>query len=112
MNVTITEREGYTLAKLQGAIGEDAMSILGEQLHPIIERPDGRLLVDLSAAQRATSSGLGALVTLVTRANAKGCQVVFCDLSPFLTSIFEATKLNRLFDVEPTIDEGASRLLR
>jgi anti-sigma B factor antagonist len=110
MNATVTELDGYTLAKLDGPLGDDASAILDKQLHTVIEQPNAQLLVDLSGAIRASSSGLSALVTLVTRANAKGCRVVFCDPSPFLSSIFEVTKLNKLFEIEPSIEAGAARL--
>ncbi|MDP6467901.1 MAG: STAS domain-containing protein, partial [Pirellulaceae bacterium] len=72
--------------------------------------PGKRLLVDLSGSPRITSAGIGHLVTLVSRANAKGNRVVLANLSPFVESIFQATKLTKFFDIAATVDEGIVRL--
>jgi anti-anti-sigma factor len=110
MKTTVTEHDGYAMAQLEGVVDESAMVAFDEQLHPIIEVPDGRLLLDLSGSERLTSAGIGHLVTLVSRANAKGSHVVLCQPSSYVRSILNATKLNRFFDIEPTVDEGSARL--
>lgn len=106
MKITVTPCQGYDCARIEGTIDESAKALFDEQLHPLIERAGHRLLIDLSAADRITSTGIGLLVTLVSRANTKGGRVVLAAATPFVSSIFRLTRLNRFFELAPTIDEG------
>lgn len=110
MNATVTEREGYTLAELEGTIDESAIATFDEHLHSAIETRGTRMLVDLSGSERITSAGVGHLVTLVSRANSKGSRVVLVNPTPFVASILKVTKLDKFFDIEPNIDAGIARL--
>ena len=110
MNVSLSEQDGYAVAVLQGTIDESAKAAFDDHLHEIIEKPGNGLLVDLSGSDRITSAGMGHLVTLVSRANAKGSQVVLVRPSNFVSSILGATKLTKFFDVESTLEEGIARL--
>ncbi len=110
MNTTVRECDGYVLAELAGTIDEGAKAAFDEHLHSVIESPGKHLLIDLSGSARITSAGIGSLVTLVSRANAKGSRVVLVNPSPFVASIFQATKLNKFFEIAPTVDEGIARL--
>ena len=43
-------------------------------------------------------------MTLVSRANAKGGQVVFVNPSPFLRTVLHATKLTKFFDMADSVE--------
>ena len=111
MRIDLEQNDGYTTARFEGAIGDDAKAQFDEMLHPIIADAGGRLLIDLSASPRITSTGLGQLVMLVLRANTKGSRVVFTSPSPFIDSIFSATKLCDFVEIAESVDTGAARLL-
>ena len=110
MNVTVCDREEYVLAELDGVIDDDAGPVFREQLHTVIEVPGSRLVLDLSRSQRITSAGIGHLVTLVSRANAKESRVILARPSLFVDSIFKVTKLQNFLEVVPTIEEAVARV--
>ena len=111
MQMELADQGPYTLVTIEGTLDESAKSDFDEHLHPIIAEPGRRLLVDLSHVKRITSAGIGHLVTLVSRANTKGNGVVIVNPSPFVSSIFRATKLTRFFEIEDSTEKGVERLL-
>lgn len=102
---------GYTLVRLQGLLDESCKAAFDEHLHPLIDAGKPRFLIDLSGSDRVTSAGIGHLVTLVSRANAKGGSVVLVNLTPFVKSVLHTTKLTKFFDIEDSIETGVRRLL-
>jgi anti-anti-sigma factor len=111
MKVEIVPSQQYVLVKVHGLLDEACKAEFDEQIHPLIDTGTKKLLVDLSGSDRVTSAGIGHLVTLVSRANAKGGSVVFVNPSPFIKLVFHTTKLTKFFDVEETTEAGIQRLL-
>lgn len=64
------------------------------------------VIVDLSAIDFIDSSGLGALVTALKLARQNNGIVRLCALTPPVNSIFQLTRLSRLFDIYETRDEA------
>ena len=110
MDIEIQQQQLYTLVHFRGLLDESCKATFDEHLHPLIETNAARLLIDLSACTRATSAGLGHLVTLVSRANAKGGQIVFMTPSPFLRTVLQATKLTKFFDLADSVEEAERQL--
>lgn len=106
MDIDLQQQPRYTLVRLSGVLDESCKPAFDEHLHPLVERGVSRLLIDLAGCARATSAGLGHLVTLVSRANAKGGQVVFIHPSPFLRTVLRATKLTKFFDMAESVEDA------
>ena len=66
------------------------------------------VVVDMSPLDFIDSSGLGALVTALKIARQDNGIVRLCALSPPVKSIFELTRLSRLFEIYETSDEAHS----
>ncbi len=71
----------------------------------LIERGETRIVVDLSELEFVDSSGLGALVTAIKTARQAGGDVRLCSLTQAVKTIFELTRLTRVFDL---FDDRAS----
>src|SRR5688572_29761985 len=99
MNLTIESHPNCKLAKTEGYIDETAREAFRDSLHPIVGERNARLIIDLSSSTRINSSGLGHLVTLVVHANTNSSRVVLCCVPPFLSMVFETSKLNTFFDI-------------
>ncbi|MCG6962678.1 MAG: STAS domain-containing protein [Acidobacteria bacterium] len=65
-----------------------------------------KLIIDLSALSFIDSAGLGALLTAFKTAGAAGGQLVLCGLSQPVKSIFELTRLDRVFPIFDTQEEA------
>ena len=60
----------------------------------------------MSALSFVDSSGLGALVTALKLARQDNGRLCLCGLTPTVNSIFQMTRLQRVFDIFPGVDEA------
>jgi anti-anti-sigma factor len=109
MDLLVAHHDGHVLAKINGPLDERAREPFREKLHPLFATKGTRLIVDMSGSPRINSAGIGNLVALVADANTNGCRVTFCALTPFVSSVMSATKLDRYFDVVPSVQEAVNR---
>lgn len=65
------------------------------------------VLIDLSRVEFMDSSGLSALISGLKAANALGGSVKLSGLRPHVKSIFELTRLHRVFEIFSEVDEAA-----
>ena len=71
---------------------------------------EAHLAIDLSQLTLIDSSGLSAMISLVTRARLTNGQVVLVAPSPFVSGILEVTHLDHWFDICDSLDDAARRL--
>lgn len=72
----------------------------------LLEEGRRQLVVDLSALAFIDSSGLGALLSGYKNATQRGGTLVLCGPQPRVRAMFELTRLNRVFDIYPTVQEA------
>jgi len=63
-----------------------------------IESGNNQILINLEHIDFIDSSGLGAIVTCLKRMGIKG-QISLCALSPAVKSVFELTRMNKVFAI-------------
>jgi anti-anti-sigma factor len=112
MDILVAHHDGYVLAKLNGPLDDKVREPFREKLHPLFGDKNTWLILDLSGAPRINSSGVGNLVALVADANTNGSRVTFCALTPFVSSVMSVTKLDKYFDIAPSVQEAVSRPIR
>ena len=66
------------------------------------------ILVDLSNVTFLDSSGLGALVAIWRNLSLKGGQVKLCGINPSVRTVFELTRIHRIFEIYDTQAEAIS----
>ncbi len=75
-----------------------------EMFRELVENGSRKIVVDLSSLSFVDSSGLGALVSVLKTARAVNGEVRLCGLSPEVRSIFQLTRLFKVFDIHEDID--------
>ena len=71
---------------------------IGEQLYELVDHKDRKkLILDFSNVQLLSSSALGVLITLRTKAEQIKGRVVLCGLRKDLRKVFKITRLDKLF---------------
>jgi anti-sigma B factor antagonist len=106
------EQEGpFVVARLGGELTASTMEGVGEELHGLLSEPEPRLAIDLSGLQLVDSSGLGLLMHLVNRARMSAGAVVLVAPSPFVSGVFQVTRLNEWFDVCADLTEAGKKLV-
>lgn len=107
MNLRVEERGEAMLIE----VGEERLdahnsSELKAQMLSLFEENRINLLVDLKEVRFVDSSGLGALVSGFKNASARNGNLKLCGLQPQVKSMFELTRLHRVFEIFPGVDEA------
>jgi anti-sigma B factor antagonist len=79
---------------------------LKQELARLFEEGKTRIVVDLKEVRFIDSSGLGALVSGFKNASSRQAGLKLSSLQNQVKSMFELTRLQRVFDIYPTVDEA------
>lgn len=79
---------------------------LKEQMLHLFDEGKSNLVIDLSAVRFIDSSGLGALVSGFKNASAREGSLKLCCLQPQVRSMFELTRLHRVFEIYNSAEEA------
>ncbi len=79
---------------------------LKEQMLQLFDEGKSNLIIDLSAVRFIDSSGLGALVSGFKNASAREGSLKLCCLQPQVRSMFELTRLHRVFEIYNSAEEA------
>src|SRR5262245_874143 len=104
MELTLTARDGFTIAATKGAIDESARDSFREHLHPLVGKKGTRLIIDLAGSPRINSAGIGNLVALTADANTNESRIVLCNAQTFVSMVISITKLDKFFTIAPNLD--------
>ncbi len=79
---------------------------LKEQMLQLFDEGKCNLVIDLNAVRFIDSSGLGALVSGFKNASAREGNLKLCCLQPQVRSMFELTRLHRVFEIFANSEEA------
>ncbi|WP_029917680.1 STAS domain-containing protein [Pelobacter seleniigenes] len=79
---------------------------LKEQMLQLFDEGKCNLIIDLGAVRFIDSSGLGALVSGFKNASAREGSLKLCCLQPQVRSMFELTRLHRVFEIFASVEEA------
>lgn len=109
MDVRIENIGPLKVAFLSGELDSDG-SLLKEALEELVAGSGAATAVDLSGLKTINSSGLSALIHLVTRSRLAGGQVLVINPSPYVREVLEITRLDKLFDICASLEDARKRL--
>lgn len=109
MLVNEARHGNLVVATLQGdRLTADVATEFKSQLRGYFEQGDLVVIVDLSNVRFIDSSGLGALVaSLKTVANG---DLVVCGMGGVVASMFKLTRMDKVFQIFPTVAEAVAHL--
>ena len=107
MNLQIDDKGGAVLMLVQEErLDAHNSGELKTQMLKLFEDGKSNLVVDLSAVRFADSSGLGALVSGFKNASSRNGSLKLSGLQMQVKSMFELTRLHRVFEIFPTPEEA------
>lgn len=107
MQLQIDERGEVVLITVREArLDAHNSGELKSQMLSLFEQGKNNLLVDLQEVRFVDSSGLGALVSGFKNASARNGSLKLCGLQPQVKSMFELTRLHRVFEIFGGVPEG------
>lgn len=107
MQLKISEKEDTVIITVE----EERMDAhnsgnLKERMLQLFDEGKCQLVIDLAAVRFIDSSGLGALVSGFKNASARDGSLKLCCLQPQVRSMFELTRLHRVFEIFTTLEEA------
>ena len=106
MNLNVRRDGEITVVDLAGRFDAVSAPEVKADLHRLIEEGHTHLVVNLGGMEFIDSAGLGALVSCLRRAAAEGGDLRLAEVPAFCRSIFELTRLTRVFDVTESESEA------
>lgn len=107
MIVQIEEKDNVVLIQVkEERLDAHNSGELKNQMLNLFEEGKNNLIVNLSDVRFVDSSGLGSLVSGFKNASARNGSLKLCGLQPQVKSMFELTRLHRVFEIFPGSDEA------
>jgi anti-sigma B factor antagonist len=106
MNISTENRNGRTILGLkEERLDAHNSGELKDYILKLLEDGHTRLVIDLSGVRFIDSSGLGALLSGYKNATLRSGSFILAGLQPRVQSMFELTRLHRVFDIYPSLGE-------
>lgn len=106
MDIEVTESGGVTVVVPQGDLDMAAADQVRRTLTELVDKGQGRLLLDLGGVSYIDSSGMGAVVASMKHARGAGGDLRLCALQDDVRAIFEMTRLIKAVTVHGTRQEA------
>ncbi|MCD6416535.1 MAG: STAS domain-containing protein [Planctomycetes bacterium] len=106
MITSIRAENGVTVVDMEGRFDASSAPQIKEKLHGIIKEGQISIVVNLGNLRFIDSAGLGVLVSCLRRVAAEGGDLRLAEVPAFCRSIFELTRLTRVFDVNQSEQEA------
>ena len=79
---------------------------LKAEMLKLFDEGKNNIVINLAEVRFVDSSGLGSLVSGFKNASARNGNLKLCGLQPQVKSMFELTRLHRVFDIFSTVDDA------
>ncbi len=101
MEYHVTEDGDLRIISCQGRMDANSSPKFKEYLKSLLDKGDTRLVITMDEVEFLDSSGLGALVACMRKAKEKKGEIKISGLRPEVRTIFDMTRVSRLFDIHP-----------
>lgn len=111
MQFSAKEKDGVLILHLDGdLIGENNGPQLLEKTSEFINKSIKNAIIDLSAVRYINSSGIGVLITILTKFRNSGGEVFLINPSEHVKKLLIITKLEAIFSIEQTLEEAMAKI--
>ena len=106
MPVKTESVKGLTVCHVNGEIDINTSPSIKKMFDKAMQKKSERVVVNLKSVTYVDSSGLATLVEILKNIRQYGGKLKLSNLSPKIKSLFEITKLEKLFDIQPDEEEA------
>lgn len=111
MNLQTDSKDGVVITKFSGnLLGETYYQPMVEMVQEKIAAGEKLFILELSELKYANSTGLGGMLTMLTKARNSGGELILVNVPESLRKLIEMTKLDRIFREEDDIDTAIQAL--
>ena len=108
MPVKIETKSGLTVCYVEGEIDINTSPNVKKSFDKLINSKTPKIVVSLAKVTYVDSSGLATLVEILKNMRSYGGRLRLSDMSPKVKSLFEITKLEKLFEIIANEEEAIS----
>jgi len=107
MDIKTNEKDGVLIMEIQGEINIST----SPELKKSFERIDAKkVVINMASVAYVDSSGLATLVELLKRLKTRGGNLNLSQVTEKVRSLFEITKLDKLFGIFPSNEAAINKL--
>jgi anti-sigma B factor antagonist len=99
MNIEVSQQGDIQILHCGGSLDADNVSAFKKVAYDLVGAGTTRIIIDCSNLTFIDSMGLGVLISLLRRVRQRNGDVKVAALSDEVKTIFEITRLHRLFEV-------------
>ena len=109
MDIKIEKRENdiIVLGIEENLIGSNSND-LNDKLEFYIDTDELNIVINMKSVSQIDSYALGVLATSGNTIKENGGNLKFCELQPFVQTIFNMMRMNDIFEIYDSIDEAVS----
>lgn len=108
---SIDEEAGFPVVCLEGNLIEKHQADdLLEEINDLLNDGSDKIIIDMSKLNYLNSSGLGIILSILTRTRKSGGEVVISGVNDRLNKLLVITKLDAVFQFSKNRSEAAERL--
>jgi anti-sigma B factor antagonist len=111
MSVKTETKNGLMICRVEGEIDINTSPDIKKAFEKIVTKKEPKVVVNLSKVTYVDSSGLATLVEILKNMRSYGGRLKLTNLSPKIRSLFEITKLEKLFDITAEEEEAVSAFM-
>lgn len=102
MNITTTQEGNVSKVQLAGRLEAATVPELKAEVQKLVKNTSSQIVLDMAGVTFVDSSGLGAMVASLRTVNKVDGDIRIANLTPDVRSIFELTRMHRLFEIYPS----------
>ena len=99
MAVRIDPKQGLTVCHIDGEIDINSSPAIKKSFDKLISQKTPKIVINLSKVTYVDSSGLATLVEILKNMRSYSGRMRLACMSPKIKSLFEITKLEKLFEI-------------
>jgi len=99
MAVRIESKKDLTVCHIDGEIDINSSPAVKKSFDKLISQKTPKIVINLSKVTYVDSSGLATLVEILKNMKSYGGRMRLASMSPKIKSLFEITKLEKLFEI-------------
>ncbi|MDD5423369.1 MAG: STAS domain-containing protein [Candidatus Omnitrophota bacterium] len=111
MAVKIESKNGLTVCNVDGEIDINSSPAIKKSFDKLLSQKTPKIVINLTKVTYVDSSGLATLVETLKNMKAYGGRLRLTGLSPKIKSLFEITKLEKLFEIMADEEEAISTFM-
>jgi anti-sigma B factor antagonist len=109
MHIEVENRGNISVMHCGGSLDADSIAAFKKVAYDLVDQGVTRLVVDFANLTFVDSMGLGALISLLRRVRQRQGDVKVVALTDDVKTIFEITRLHRLFEVCADLNTAIKR---